>query len=158
MTLVYRITICLLLCSNAGQAQELKLQSATRQRWAGGVAGHQGSRYWFKFVSKAKDDVVMLDSIYIDGGVYAIMPKGKYSGDAFVVETTTKQGVTKYTLIGGTTQTTNMRYDPQAIKTKAVTPPVHSRGIAVVRYTRANTPAYLLVRNITTELEPVNYP
>jgi hypothetical protein len=65
-------------------AQKLKVLSATRQSWSGGVAGHHGVNFGFEIETKEK---VVFDSLYINHSGYKLTARHDSIKHTFTLRT-----------------------------------------------------------------------
>lgn len=148
MNMKHVLAILFILLINSATAQHLKLASATKQPYAGGVAGSQGNSYVFTLKIDNKHKSVKLSSIWIDEQQFDI------ANDRYTV--------TKEALKDGRTVQISVRTS-SATKipghTRAPQPaPVKYKGVALIGYTVNGKHQYFAIKKITKQLPPLSYP
>lgn len=148
MNMKHVIAILFILLCNSASAQHLKLISATKQHWAGGVAGSQGNSYVFTLKIDNKHKSVKLSSIWIDEQQFDI------ANDQYTV---TKEALKD----GRTVQISVRTSSPTKIPGHTRAPqsaPVKYKGIALLGYTVNGKQQYFTIKKITKQLPPLSYP
>lgn len=142
------LSLLLILFSANANAQHLKLISATKQPWAGGVAGSQGNSYVFTIKIDNKHKSVKLSSLWMEEQQFDI------ANDRYTV--------TKEALKDGRTVQISVRTS-SATKipghTRAPQPaPIAYKGVALIGYTINGKQQYFAIKKVTKQLPPLSYP
>lgn len=131
-------------------AQKLRLSTAWRQDWSGGVAGRYGSNYYITLISSA--DSLVFDSVYINN-IGSKLSQDQYGNVRF--------DKAKHTF----TITTGEYHDEYAMRnqslkpdTTAKAPPVrHFEGAALILYRYKGKRHSFIVKSMQY-MKPIAYP
>ncbi len=147
-----------LFSAEARKLQPLKLISASRTPWAGGIAGRHGTNYNLVVSCSAKYKV-KLDSIWFkEEGTYGLKQEENHSGFTMQVKTKSNPNNFTYEIIGGSFHDDGMRQHPDDFeKLQDTSNPFRVKGVAVVSYIFKQKKYYLPVSAFTNN-PPVNYP
>lgn len=136
----------------------LKLISASRTQWSGGIAGRYGTNYNLLLRCSTKYSII-LDSIWLNTeGTYDLKQEENHSEFSLQVKTKTSSTSTAFEIIGGSFHDDGMRQHPDDFeKLQNVSNPFHVKGEAVVSYI-FNKKKYFLAVPAYTNNPPINYP
>lgn len=140
------------------KCQPLKLVSASRTQWSGGIAGHYGTSYNLELSSPAKYKIE-LDSVWFNTeGTYGLKQEENHSGFSLQVKTKTSSTNITYEITGGSFHDNGLRQYPDDFeKLQNVSNPFHVKGEAVVSYIFNKKKCFLAVPAYTNN-PPINYP
>ncbi len=140
------------------KCQPLKLVSASRTQWSGGIAEHHGTNYNLELSSPAKYKIE-LDSVWFENeGTYGLKQEGNHSRFSLQVKAKISSTNTTYEIIGGSFHDDGMRQYPDDFeKLQDVSNPFKVKGEAVVSYV-FNKKKYFLAVPAFTNNPPINYP
>ncbi len=150
--------ILLLTSFSSNKCQPLKLVSASRMQWSGGIAGRHGVNYNLLLCCPAKYKIE-LDSVWFNTeGTYGLKQEENHSGFSLQVRTKPSSTDITYEIIGGSFHDDGMRQYPDDFeKLQDVTNPFRIKGEAVVSYI-FNKKKYFLAVPAFVNNPPINYP
>ncbi len=149
------VIILLFICMGMVSAQTFTVIKATRQPWAGGVAGHFGINYFIELETSSHESVP--DTVWINGNAYpidAFSPKGQYMKS---IDSLTHK--VKYSILLSE-QHNNARMRGYQKQDTTGEKPKHVRsfeGAALISYMHKKKQRFFTVKSFT-ELKPLNYP
>ncbi len=156
--LALAVHVVMLSFCDAKKCSPLKLISATRTEWAGGVAGRHGSNYnlELRFSSKYK---IELDSVWFKTeGTYGLKQEENHSAFSLQVKTKTSSTNTFFEIIGGSFHDDGLRQHPDDFeKLQDVSNPFRVKGEAVVSYFFNKKKCFLAIP-VFSNNPPINYP
>lgn len=142
------LSLLLILFSANANAQHLKLISATKQPWAGGVADSRGNSYVFTIKIDNKHKSVKLSSLWMEEQQFDIA-NDRYT----VIKEAFKDGRTVQISVRTSSATKipgHTRAPQQA--------PIAYKGVALIGYTINGKQQYFTVKKITKQLPSLSYP
>lgn len=156
--LLLAFIILLLSSFQTKKFQPLKLVSASRTQWSGGIAGRYGTSYNLELSCSTKYKI-KLDSVWFNTeGTYGLKQEENHSGFSLQVRTKTASTNIAYEIIGGSFHDDGMRQYPDDFeKLQDVSNPFEVKGEAVVSYI-FNKKKYFLAVPAFTNNPPINYP
>jgi len=148
MNMKHILTILFILLYNNVSAQHLKLVSATKQPFAGGVAGSQGNSYVFTLKIDNKHKSVKLSSIWTEEQQFDI------ANDRYTV---TKEAFKDGRTVQISVRTSSATKIPGHTRAPQHAP-IAYKGVALLGYTVNGKQQYFTVKKITKKLPPLSYP
>lgn len=136
------------------QAQTFRVIKATRQSYAGGVAGNYGTGYNIEIATRSHTAIP--DTVWIDGNFYALNFKTKQGNMLQKTDSVTHE-ITYTISVGESHSQFNKnlkKSDTAGEKPKSVR---QFRGAALISYTMGHTQHFFTVKSFTV-LPRVNYP
>lgn len=137
-------------------AQSFNLLKATRQGWAGGVAGHHGINYHIEIETASHK--IHPDTVWINGKVYPLNSTFKDGRTVRTVDSVTHK--VKYTISVGEAfndfplQPRRPGSDTAATKAKPVR---QFNGVALISYMAGRKQHFFIIKSFT-RLPQLNYP
>ena len=148
------ITCCLPILLHA---QKVKLVNSTRQDWAGGIAGHRGTRYMFAVEFSDFKSEPIPDTLWL-GHPAAAFP---FDNKATSVKLTRSKNSLKVVIMVGTSHDDYADWNPeQGMRQKSAppTPPVPYKGVALLSFSHNGKRNYFEIKKIMETYPQVNYP
>lgn len=144
--------------AQAKKCQLLKVVSASRTHWSGGIAGRSGTNYNLTLSCSSKYKIA-LDSIWFkDEGTYGLKQEANHSGFSLQVKAKGDKTNFTYEIIAGSVHQEKMTPRPDDFeKLSDISNPFPVKGEAVVSYV-FNKKKYFLAVPAFTNNPPINYP
>lgn len=136
----------------------LKVISASRTQWSGGIAGRHGTSYNLLLRSSFKNKIT-LDSIWLTTeGCFDLKQEQNHSEFTLQMKTSSDKNFTTYEIIGGSFHDDNHRHYPDDFeKLQDISNPFRVKGEAVVSYYFNKKKHFLSVPSLTN-YPAINYP
>ena len=138
-------------------SQSFKLDKATSQGWAGGVAGHHGVNYYIELETASRK--IAPDTVCVNGNVYPINFSPTNGSYVRTIDSITHQIKYVFSISESHNDFRNLRHPNQQNDTAARTHKAIRTfsGAAMISYTLKHKQHFFIV-NSFTRLPQLNYP
>lgn len=137
-------------------AQKIKVVSATRQDWSGGIAGRRGSNYVFVIEMSGYKKQPVPDSLWFDERVVGLRTDAKGGGNGHIKRTVLKNSI-QFEIRAGVSHDERKENAP-GDKPWKIMPPKKYKGVALLSYKYQGKRIFYEIPKITKTLEQLSYP